>query len=275
MLDVTEGVDLSYLQYPLLKRNLPDTSLAALIPGSGIGNNGSGNGAEKEKEHPSRDREKATDKVTTVTGSEEEADLNETWKPQSNDDGLAIRVGQGKYKLEYVDGTADWFVHGPTVRLRGVKAADDAATGAEPSTDTVAAAAAAPVGDEKEIQSQQPAAPPTVQAAKATSPSPPLSTTAGTNNDSRPAQQTPSALSASSIQPPQSASSVAPPPPPPQPQTLPHGTTTSARAFLEEFVNRERTVVSRDVNGNPTGRIQAWEPEMRKRACADWEGLLG
>ena len=279
MLDVTEGVDLSFLQYPFLKRNLPSslaTSISSSAGGFGIGNNAS-NGGGKDRELAAtsaavgtKEKEKEKEKVMPTTGAEEEAILSEMWKPQMNDDGLAIRVGQGRYKMEYVEGTTDWFVHGPTVRLRGVVNKDESegftvrsTTAEENATVAVADATATTVSptaadtntnananEEDQYSSRipnpgpQPAVP---TAANATT------TTTNTN-------QTPPSLSLPMPTPAQQ---------PPIPTTNP-----SRRTFLSGFVTRERTIISRDPTGKPPGTIPALEPERLGRVSEEWERVL-
>ena len=285
MLDVTEGIDLSLLQYPLLKRNLP-SSLAALIPSSmgiSIGSNGStGNGKEKELTATAaagKEREREKEKATTMTmGTEEEAALNETWKPQMNNDGLAVRVGQGRYKMEYVDGTSDWFVHGRTVRLRGVvhKSGDatEDVTAAEETADAsptnVSATPAKVTVNEGGGQDQQrPSPPPSFtsppgQSAVAVALTP-------ANNDPGPQSAQPSSSS---------SSSSLPLPTPSHPPTTVTTTTTittdspALRTFISEFVNRDRTAtISQDAAaGHPTGTvIPALEPEKLRNVTEEWE----
>lgn len=289
MLDVTEGIDLSLLQYPLLKRNLP-SSLAALIPSSmgiSIGNNGStGNGKEKELTATAaagKEREREKEKATAMTmGTEEEAALNETWKPQMNDDGLAVRVGQGRYKMEYVDGTSDWFVHGRIVRLRGVvhKSGDatEDVTAAEETPDAsptnVSATPAKVTANEGGGQDQQRPSPPSFTSPPGQSAAAVASAPA--TNDPGPQSAQPSSSS--------SSSSLPLPPPSYPPTTVTTTTTTTTtdnptlRTFLSEFVNRDRTVtISQDAAaGNPTGTvISALEPEKLRNVTEEWERVLG
>ena len=276
MLDVTEGVDLSFLQYPLLKRNLPSslaTSTSSSAGGVGIGNSAS-NGSGKDRELAvtsvavgAKEKEKEKEKVMPTTGAEEEAILSEMWKPQMNDDGLAIRVGQGRYKMEYVEGTADWFVHGPTVRLRGVVNKDESegvtvrSTTAEENADVAVADATATsvspdintnANADEEVQYPSRIPNPESQSAVPTAAN---ATTTTTNTN-----QTPPSLSLPMPTPAQQ---------PPIPTTNP-----SRRTFLSRFVTRDRTIISRDPTGNPPGTIPALEPERLVRVSEEWERVL-
>lgn len=89
MRDPTEGVPLSSIRWPFLKRNMPP------LPSSG--------------------------------GSGDEDDYANAYNnPQWNEDGLVARISQENYHLLYDPGTSEWWVHDRSVRGKGVKGYEDA-----------------------------------------------------------------------------------------------------------------------------------------------------
>ena len=59
-----------------------------------------------------------------MLGDEDEY-TNAYGSPQWNDDNLIIRIGQENYHILYDPGTSEWWVHNPTVRKRGLGAAEE------------------------------------------------------------------------------------------------------------------------------------------------------